>query len=73
MRTGEKTGPDGADFEHVEPAGDLEIFADLGMGSMELHAVCADLELYPDEMLAQIAARVGFGPQFASAVADDQS
>ena len=63
--------PDGADFEHVEPAGDLEIFADLGMGSMELNAVCADLELYPDEMLGQIAARIGFGPEFDRVVDDD--
>ena len=58
--------------ERVAPGGDLDIFADLGVGAMELDAVCSDLDLYPDEMLAQIAARVGFGPQFASAVADDQ-
>jgi putative tRNA adenosine deaminase-associated protein len=62
--------PDEDDFEHVAPAGDLEIFADLGMGSMELSAVCSDLELYPDEMLGQIAARIGFGPQFDRAVDD---
>ena len=56
--------PEEDDFEHVAPAGDLDIFADLGMGAMELSAVCSDLELYPDEMLGQIAARIGFGPQF---------
>ena len=33
------------------PAGDLEIFADLGVSAMELAAICCDLELYPDEML----------------------
>jgi len=55
----------------VEPAGDLEIFADLGMDSMELQAVCTDLDLYPDEMLGRIAARIGFGPQFDRAVDDD--
>jgi putative tRNA adenosine deaminase-associated protein len=60
--------PDEDDFEHVAPAGDLEIFADLGLGSMELSAVCSDMELYPDEMLGQIAARIGFGPQFDRAV-----
>lgn len=65
--------PVGADLEQVVPVGDLEIFADLGMGSMELAAVCADLELYPDEMLGQIAARVGFGPEFDRAVDDDLS
>jgi putative tRNA adenosine deaminase-associated protein len=63
--------PDGDDLEQVAPVGDLEIFTDLGMGSMELAAVCADLELYPDEMLGQIAARVGFGPEFDQAVDDD--
>lgn len=63
--------PDDDDFEHVAPAGDLEIFADFGIGSMELAAICSDLELYPDEMLGQIAARIGFGPQFNRAVDDD--
>ena len=63
--------PEEDDFEHVAPAGDLEIFADLGMGSMEVNAVCSDLELYPDEMLGQIAARIGFGPQFDRVVDDD--
>ncbi len=61
------------DDEQVVPAGDLEIFTDLGMGSMELAAICSDLELYPDEMLGQIAARIGFGPQFDRAVDDDLS
>ncbi len=59
------------DDETVAPAGDLEIFADLGMSSMELGAICSDLELYPDEMLGQIAARIGFGPQFETVVDDD--
>lgn len=63
--------PEGDDFEHVAPAGDLEIFSDLGLGSMELAAICSDLELYPDEMLGQIAARIGFGPQFDRAVEDE--
>lgn len=68
--TGE-SDPDDDDDEVVEPAGDLDIFADLGMDSMELQAVCTDLELYPDEMLGQIAARIGFGQQFDRAVDDD--
>ena len=63
--------PEAEDFEHVAPAGDLEIFSDLGLGSMELGAICSDLELYPDEMLGQIAARIGFGPQFDRAVEDE--
>jgi putative tRNA adenosine deaminase-associated protein len=59
------------DDENVAPAGDLELFADLGMSSMELVAICSDLELYPDEMLGQIAARIGFGPLFETVVDDD--
>ena len=54
--------------EPMRPAGDLEIFADLGMGSMELTAACSDLELYPDEILGQVAARIGFGLQFEAIV-----
>ena len=64
-----ESAPD--DDETMSPAGDLEIFADLGMSSMELVAICSDLELYPDEMLGQVAARIGFGPQFESVVDDD--
>jgi putative tRNA adenosine deaminase-associated protein len=63
---GDDTEPE--DLETVQPAGDLDIFADIGVAAMEVSAVCGDLELYPDEMLAQIAARIGFGPQFDRAV-----
>jgi putative tRNA adenosine deaminase-associated protein len=63
--------PQPDDDEAAAPAGDLDIFADLGIDSMELVAVCSDLEAYPDEMLGQVAARIGFGPQFESVVDDD--
>jgi putative tRNA adenosine deaminase-associated protein len=63
--------PQPEDDETAAPAGDLDIFADLGIDSMELVAVCSDLEAYPDEMLGQVAARIGFGPQFESVVDDD--
>ena len=59
------------DLEVVAPAGDLEIFTDFGLDAMELSAICSDLELYPDEMLGHIAARIGFGPAFDRAVDDD--
>lgn len=68
---GEAVPDEDDDLEQVAPAGDLEIFADLGIDSMELAAICSDLELYPDEMLGHIAARIGFGPQFDRAVDDD--
>ena len=63
--------PQPEDDEAAAPAGDLDIFADLGIDSMELVAVCSDLEAYPDEILGQVAARIGFGPQFESVVDDD--
>lgn len=58
----------GADDERVQPAGDLTIFSDLGLKAMELGALCDDLDLYPDEMLDSIAARLGFGDTFRRAL-----
>ena len=63
--------PQPEDDEAAAPAGDLDNFADLGIDSMELVAVCSHLEASPDEMLGQVAARIGFGPQFESVVDDD--
>lgn len=47
-----------------QPAGDLHIFSDLGVDSMELAVICDDLELFPDEQLEDLAGRLGFGEQF---------
>jgi len=58
--------PDDEDDEQV-PAGDLSIVADLGMGAMDMGALLDDYELYPDEMLGDIAGKVGFGAQFEEA------
>ncbi len=58
----------GPDDERVQPAGDLTIFSDLGLKAMELGALCDDLDLYPDEMLDSIAARLGFGEPFRQAL-----
>jgi putative tRNA adenosine deaminase-associated protein len=54
--------------ESVQPVGDLAIVADLGVDAMELGALCDDIDLYPDEVLADIANRLGFGSQFDAAV-----
>ena len=43
------------------PAGDLDIFSDLGMHSMELSTLCDDANLFPDEQIEAIANRLGFG------------
>ena len=52
------------DEEEQEPAGDLAIVADLGLGAMDMGALLDDYELYPDEMLGDIAAKLGFGRQY---------
>jgi putative tRNA adenosine deaminase-associated protein len=56
------------DEDDQEPAGDLSIIADLGMSAMDLGALLDDFDLYPDEMLADIAAKAGFGRQFDEVV-----
>jgi putative tRNA adenosine deaminase-associated protein len=60
--------PGEADLEDVWPAGDLSIFADLGLDEMELGAVLADLDAYADEMLQAIAGRIGFADVYDRAV-----
>ncbi len=55
------------DDEQV-PAGDLDILGDLGMHAMDMGVLIDDFELYPDEMLSDIARRLGFGPLFDDAV-----
>ena len=57
-----------ADVDEVWPAGDLGIFTDLGFGAMELGAILCDLDLYADEMLADIAARLGFQGAYEAAL-----
>ena len=54
--------PGDDDLDQVLPAGDMSIFADLGVDEMDLGALSGDLDLFPDEALASIARRLGFGP-----------
>jgi len=60
---------DDEEDEVGEPAGDLAIVSDLGMRADELELICGDLDLYPDEALATVASRIGFGDQYATATA----
>lgn len=46
------------------PAGDLDIVGDLGMRAIDMGVLIDDFDLYPDEMLSDIAERLGFGPAF---------
>jgi putative tRNA adenosine deaminase-associated protein len=60
--------PDDEELDQVLPAGDLSIFTDLGVDEMELGALSGDLDLFPDEVLASLAARMGFGPSMDRAL-----
>ncbi len=57
-----------ADDDADEPAGDLNLLADLGIDAMELQIICDDDELYPDEQLESIARRIGFGDKYVEIV-----
>jgi putative tRNA adenosine deaminase-associated protein len=54
--------------DQVLPAGNLSIFADLGVDEMDLGALSGDLNTYPDEALERIAQRIGFGPAMERAL-----
>jgi putative tRNA adenosine deaminase-associated protein len=49
------------ELDQVLPAGDMSIFADLGLDEMDLGAMSADLDLFPEDAVAGIAERLGFG------------
>ena len=53
--------PSDDELDQVLSAGDMSIFADLGLDEMELGAISADLDLYPEDAVAGIAERLHFG------------
>lgn len=62
--------PDPEDDDHG-PAGDLGVVADLGMSAVDMAVLLDDDDLYPDEMLSEIANRLGFGDEFDDVVGLD--
>lgn len=60
--------PDPEEDDEPQPAGDVDILSDLGVSAMDLAVICDDEDLYPDEMLADIARRLGFGEAFEATV-----
>jgi putative tRNA adenosine deaminase-associated protein len=60
--------PEDEDLDQVLPVGDMSIFADLGLDEMDLGALSGNLDLFPDEVLASIARRLGFGPALERAL-----
>lgn len=51
------------DDDPIEPVGDLEILSDLGVAAVEMSLLCEDDDLYPDEVLLDIAGKLGFRDQ----------
>ena len=60
--------PDEDALDDPWPEGDLAILADLGLPADELEVLAAESELYPDEQLATIGRRCGFGEALAEVV-----
>jgi putative tRNA adenosine deaminase-associated protein len=60
--------PEPEDDDEQAPAGDLDLVGDLGMGAMDMGVMLDDLDLYPDEMLSDVARRLGFGSLFDETV-----
>jgi len=58
------------ELDQVLPAGDMSIFADLGLDEMELGAISADLDLYPEDAVGGIAERLRFGDVVERALDD---
>ncbi len=56
------------DDDDQVPAGDLDILGDLGMQAMDMALLIDNFDLYPDEMLSDVAKRLGFGAEFDEVV-----
>ena len=56
--------PDPVDEDEQVPAGDLDLLGDLGLHAMDLAVMLDDVDLYPDEILSDVARRLGFGDLF---------
>ncbi len=53
--------PDPENPDDPQPVGDLEIISDLGMPALELSVLCDDDDLFPEDILRDVADRLGFG------------
>jgi putative tRNA adenosine deaminase-associated protein len=60
--------PNPDDDDEPQPAGDLELLSDLGMPALELGVLCDDDELYPEDILRDVADRLGFGDEFEAVI-----
>lgn len=60
--------PQPEDDDDQLPAGDLDLLGDLGITAMDLGVLIDDVDLYPDELLSDVARRLGFGELFDETV-----
>ena len=56
------------DDQDVRPAGDLDIFEDLGLDALQLESLLSDLDAYADEMLSSLARHLGFATAYERVV-----
>jgi len=59
---------DDEDLEEIEPVGEIGLFTDMGMPLTDMELILDDPDLFPDEQVAAIAARLGFGEQHAAMI-----
>ena len=52
------------DEEEQAPAGDLGILDDMGISAADMGELLDDLDLYPEDVLCEIASIAGFGDEF---------
>jgi putative tRNA adenosine deaminase-associated protein len=52
-----------AEDDETQAVGDLEILSDLGVTAFDLSMLCDDDDLYPDDILLDVAERLGFGAE----------
>ncbi len=50
--------------DEPQPGGDIDLLTDFGISVMELEIMSDDIEMYPEEQIAVLASRLGFGEQF---------
>jgi putative tRNA adenosine deaminase-associated protein len=60
--------PNPDDEDEPQAAGDLELLSDLGMPALDLGVLCDDDELYPEDILRDVADRLGFGAAFEAVI-----
>ena len=61
------------DEDEQLPAGDLGIVADLGIPAMDMGALLDDYDLYPDELLSEVAHKLGFGVLYDEVVGPEDA